>query len=161
MWAHTWVARDANRTIDEMDGNGSHADALTGHEDAHSVKTDTLKPTDTTEIISTHPIKLKWPNSPVEDVKHAVDETDGIGSHTGVPSIHTDAIKPVNIPQNVRMHPNRVKPPDLPSQSATLASDEPNACRHHSGVSSTQTDTQSVQTDVLTPANMPEIIRRP
>jgi len=157
--AETYLgAADAKRGADATDGIASHADASNGQTDAPCVQTDAITTANATEIVSTHLIELKRPDSPAGDAKHAVDETDGIGSHTGVPSAHTDAIKPANVPQNVRTRPNNSKPPDLPSQGATLASDEPNACGHHSDASSAQTDASSVQMDTLTPANVPESV---
>jgi len=81
--------RNASRAVDETDGIGSHADALTWHEDTHSVETDALKPANATEIVSTHPIESKTPNSPTGDAKRIVDETDGVGHYMDMQSVRT------------------------------------------------------------------------
>jgi len=102
--AETYLgARDANRAVDETDGIGSHADASTRHEDAHSVKMDALKPANATEIVSTHLIDLKRPDSPVEAASQRLDEPNGCRDHTDVssaqmdtPSVQTGASTPAN-----------------------------------------------------------------
>jgi hypothetical protein len=164
--AETYLgARDANRAVDETDGIGSHADASTRHEDAHSVKTDALKPANATEIVSTHLIELKRPNSPVGDAKRGVDVMDGLASHMDTssgrmdaPSARTYAITPTDEVGNIRTRPNNSKSPNSPMEAAWQCSDEPNASGNTPDTAGVHTDGQSVKTDALTPGNAPETV---
>jgi len=154
-------ARDAKRAVNETDGIGSHVDALTGHEDAHSVATDGL-PADEAETVSTQRTESEAPNSPIgtekwpDRTRHPADTSNG---RMDVPSIGNDTRMTTYTPQIVRTRPNDSKSQNSPVETAWQCSDEPNACRHHSDVLSAQTDAPSIQMDALTPANGTEHVR--
>ena len=82
-------ARDAKCNVDEADNLGSHADALGGHSDMPSIKTDTLIPTIAPEIIRMTQKRGKPPNLPAQSAKWLPDEPNGCGNHADMSSVHT------------------------------------------------------------------------
>jgi len=99
------------------------------------------------------------------DAKRGVDATDGVGSHTDtsngltdVPSVQMDAITTANATQNVSTGPTEPKPPDLPGEGGRWAPTEPNGFYSHADMAIGHGDAQSIQTDALMPANVPETV---
>jgi len=159
-------ARDAKRAVDETDGLGGHADASSGHGNTQSVQTDVITTVNAPEIISTHPIEPKRPNSPVGDAKRSVDVADGLVSHTDTssghmdtPSVQTDALTPANEPQTIRIRPNDSKSQNSPMEAARQRSNEPNTCGNHANRSGVHTDVQSIAHETETPINAIKIVR--
>jgi len=152
--------------VDAMDGTESHTDASSGHGDTQSVQTDAITTVNAPEIVSTHPIEPKRPNSPVGDVKRSVDVADGLASHTDTssghmdaPSVRTDALTPANEPQTIRIRPNDSKSQNSPMEAARQRSNEPNTCGNHANRSGIHTDMQSVAHETETPINALKIVR--
>ena len=159
-------AGGAKHGVDATDGTESHTDALSGHGDAQSIQTDAITTVNAPEIVSTHPIEPKRPNSPVGDAKHSVDVADGLASHMDTssghmdaPSVRTDALTPANEPQTIRIRPNDSKSQNSPMEAARQRSNEPNTCGNHANRSGIHTDVQSVAHETETPINAMKIVR--
>jgi len=159
-------AGGAKGGVDATDGTESHMDASSGHGDTQSVQTDAITTVNAPEIVSTHPIEPKRPNSPVGDAERSVDVADGLASHTDTssghmdtPSIQTDALTPANEPQTIRIRPNDSKSQNSPMEAAMQRSNEPNTCGNHANRLGVHTDVQSVAHETETPINAIKIVR--
>ena len=146
-------AGDAKRNVNETDGIGSHADASTGHEDAHSVETDTLKPANAMEIVSTHQIESKPPDPLTMGAGGRANETDRSSHHPGTLNMHTHAITPADEVGNISTHPTEAKLPNSPPGSARERAEHPNGLGNRADMTSGPTDVQSIAHETETAAN--------
>jgi len=159
-------AGGAKRGVDATDGTESHTDTSSGHGDAQSIQTDAITTVNVPEIVSTHPIEPKRPNSPVGDAKRDIDETDGLGGHVDAsdgqadaPSVDMDAIRPANASKTISIRQIEPKSPNLPAGSATSRSDATDGFGSHTDTSSVCTDVQCAGNDTQTATNEAEIVR--
>jgi len=157
---------DAKRGVDLADGLTSHTDTSTGHENAHSVKTDALKPANATQIVRTRPNDSKSQNSPVETAWQCSDEPNACRHHSDVssvqtdaPSVQMDALTPANGTERVRTRQIRPKPPDSPAGSATSRSDATDSFGSHTDTSSVCTDVHCAVNGTKTAANRTEHVK--
>ena len=100
---------DPKRPIQETDGNGIHADVLSGHGDIPSIEMNANKPADAGEIIRIPRKKEKPPDITLEAAWQHSDEPNGFGDATDAssvltdgPSVETEMEMPANVRRNVR-----------------------------------------------------------
>jgi len=147
-------------------GNG--ADASRGRADELRGLADALNASNGAEIAGMSDGEGAGTYLGVRDAKRVVNATDGIGSRmdvltrpTDVSSVEMDAYSTANMMEFVSTTPRRKKPPDSPTSTAKWTPDRPDGCRSHADASSARTDVQSVVTDILTTANVTEIVSIP
>jgi len=164
-WPNSPVG-DTKHGVDLADGLTSHTDTSTGHEGAHSVKTDALKPANATQIVRTRQIHPKPPDSPNEATWQRSDEpnasrhhSDALSGHMDAPSIRTDAITLTTAPGTVSTHPIELKPTDSPVGDAKRGVDVADGFWSHTDRSSAHTDVQSIGNDAKMATNETENVR--
>jgi len=140
---------DAKHAVNEMDGIGSHMDAL-NNPGTGSISNG--------EGVSTY--------LAARDMNRAIDETEGLGRHadmsngqTDTQSIQTDVLTCVNKAADVRTPQIKSKSLNLPAGSATSLLDVTDGCRSHTDRLDMHTDVQNGANKMETPANEPKPVR--
>jgi len=161
-------ARDMNHAVDETDGIGCHADALSTQTDAPSVQTDALTPANTPETVSIRPTELKPPDLPGKGIRWTLHElnsdrkpADTSSGRTDIQCIEMDAKMATYAPQIVRTRPNDPKPPNSPSGDMKCDVNETDGLGGHADASNGQMNAPSVDMDAIRPTNKSERLRTP
>ncbi|KIM66801.1 hypothetical protein SCLCIDRAFT_1210857 [Scleroderma citrinum Foug A] len=159
-------AGDVKHDVDEMDGLGSHMDALSGCTDTPSVQTNALIPRDASDTVSIPRTKPKPPNLPGEGARLALNKLNDFGSHTDVLSLQTDA---PSVQTGARTTANKVQivktlqiESNLPkslTRGEKWPVNETNSHGNPTEMSSARTGSQNVETDVKTAENASRIVR--
>ena len=146
-------ARGAKHNVNEMDGLGSHADALGGHSDMPSIKTDTLIPTIAPAIIRMTRKRGKPPNLPAQSAKWLPDKPNGCGNHAGTSSVHTGSQNVETDVETARDEVEIISIRPIESKLWNPLTKGANGCANETNGSRSTPRTLNMHTHSITPAN--------
>ena len=159
---------DTKRAIFETDGIRSHADMSTGHREAPSIESNTIKPVKAMEIIRTPRKKQKPPDSPISAPKWLPDEPGGLRNQTDASSICMDAYTigneietTANEAETISMCLIESKLPNPPTKGANACANKPNSCRNPAETLTGHREAPSVDMDGEMTANTTKTVRIP